>query len=183
MTTDEPRPAVLLRRVEELLDQAQLAVAPGQRRLEPVDALRPADGRDDGVGAAKSAHRLGLALELVLADVAEGDRRPRSGRASRWSTQTVPGAAAVCTRAAVLTASPATIPSPVAPSGDRHLAGHDADAHREVGHADVRAERGDRRRPGRGRRAPRAPRRPRARRGTPHTAITASPMNFSTVPP
>ena len=50
----EPRPAVLLRRVEELADLAQLTLATGHRRLEAVDPLRPAHRRDDGVGAVEA---------------------------------------------------------------------------------------------------------------------------------
>ena len=96
-------------------------------------------------------------------------------------TSTVPGAAADCRRLAVLTRSPATIPwlvapmvtaaSPVSTPGPR-LERNAALAER--GDARDQLERGADRslgvvlvRDG----------------GAPQTAITASPMNFSTVPP
>ena len=74
--------------------------------------------------------------------------------------------------------SPATMPWFVGADGDGGLAGEHAGAGLDAG-----AQRADRvdqlqRRPGRP-----ARRRPRARSGAPQTAITASPMNFSTVPP
>ena len=69
-------PASLLRGVEELLHQAELAVAPHQRRLQPVDPLRAADRRHDGARRVQ-VHGSGPALQLVLADVLERDRRGR----------------------------------------------------------------------------------------------------------
>src|SRR3954454_22653539 len=58
------------------------------------------------------------------------------------STQTWPGAAADWTRDAVFTGSPATMPCISAPT-DGHLAGHDADPHRPIRDADLRAQGSD----------------------------------------
>ena len=87
---DELRLALLGRGVEELLDEAQLAVAADERRLErrsnAVAPPRPATTRS----ARQSCDRLRLALQLVLAGVLVGDRA--SERASVASpTSTVPG--------------------------------------------------------------------------------------------
>ena len=98
------------------------------------------------------------------------------------SVSTVPGPAAACTRAAVFTASPATMPSLVAPK---------VTATSPVT-TPARAAR-----PGTPASVPRSPTAatrssaartarsasPSAAAGVPHTAITASPMNFSTTPP
>ncbi len=98
------------------------------------------------------------------------------------STSTEPGSAAACTRDAVFTASPATMPSPAAP---RVTATSPVTT-------PARAAR-----PGSPASAPSSPtaatRSSAARTarsasssdaaGVPHTAITASPMNFSTTPP
>ena len=97
------------------------------------------------------------------------------------STQTWPGVAADCTRDAVFTASPATMPCCVAPTvtatspvtTPTRIASPATPIALAEGHDGVDELEA--------RRARRARRRPRARSGTPHTAITASPMNFSTV--
>ena len=61
-------------RVEQLLHHAQLALAPDERRLEPRRrALAAPCGHD--AERAPERHRLGLALELVLAGVRIHDRR------------------------------------------------------------------------------------------------------------
>ena len=62
--------------VEELLDEAQLVVASREGRLDDARALRAGDGRHDP-GRLEEAHRLGLALQLVLAGVEVGDRSRR----------------------------------------------------------------------------------------------------------
>ena len=68
------------RRVEQLLDEAQLAVAADERRLETGRLRWPPRAGDDAQRAPQP-DRLGLALELVLARVLEHDRR--LGRAPR----------------------------------------------------------------------------------------------------
>ncbi len=98
------------------------------------------------------------------------------------STHTCPGAAADCTRAAVFTASPATIPCWVAPtvtatspvtrptriarSGTPTVSPSDATASTSSSPARTARSASS-----------------SCAVGTPQTAITASPMNFSTVPP
>ena len=69
------------RAVEELLDQAQLAVAADERRLEAGRLLRAAARRERRGARASSAQRLRLALQLVLARRLVGDRG--LGRAPR----------------------------------------------------------------------------------------------------
>ena len=69
------------RRVEELLDEAQLAVAADERRLEARRRCSAPPRAAVTRSARQSAHRLGLALQLVLAGVLVGDRR--LGRALR----------------------------------------------------------------------------------------------------
>jgi hypothetical protein len=98
------------------------------------------------------------------------------------STSTCPGSAAACTLDAVFTASPATIPSPDAPRftatspvttpARTASPGSPASAPSSV----TAATRS---------RAARTARSasPSVAAGVPHTAITASPMNFSTTPP
>jgi len=72
----QPRRAAFGGGVEQLLHGAQLHVAPGQRRLQPVDTLRTTDTgqhprRPPQLG------RVAFALQLVLAGVGEPDRRAR----------------------------------------------------------------------------------------------------------
>ena len=89
--------------------------------------------------------------------------------------------AADCSRAAVLTTSPATMPSPSAgraTSIDDRLAGVDPDPHLEL----LAAHRVTQERIASAARTARSGSSSCAT-GAPNTAITASPMNFSTVPP
>ena len=110
---DELRAALVGGRVEELLHEPKLAVAPDEGRLEPgrLERAAAAGGHPQ---RAPERRRLGLALELVLAGVRVRDR----GLEARFvdsPTRTVPGSAADWIREAVLTRSPATIPCPSAP--------------------------------------------------------------------
>ena len=106
---------------------------------------------------------------------------PASDRVVR-STQTVPGSAFACTRAAVLTASPATMPWPVAPivtatspvTTPTRIAKPGAPT--ESPNAATASARSSPARTARSASSSWAV-------GTPQTAITASPMNFSIVPP
>jgi len=52
--------------VEQILERPELAVPADERRLEPLDAHRPAASGDD-LQRAEQCHRFGLALELVVA--------------------------------------------------------------------------------------------------------------------
>jgi hypothetical protein len=98
------------------------------------------------------------------------------------SASTCPGPAAACTRAAVFTASPATIPSPAAPKVTA------------TSPVTIPARAASPGTPACSPRSATAATRSRAARtarsaspsvaaGVTHTAITASPMNFSTTPP
>ena len=173
-------PAPRLGVMEELLDQPQLALPSDERGLQPVGPLSATARGDDGAGAPQG-HRVGLALSWWLPASAYVMAPELSSRVVS-STQTCPGPATDCTRDAVLTASPATIPccsaptvtatspvttptraaSPATPtsspmSATRVTSSNPARTARSASSSwDV---------------------------GTPHTAITASPMNFSTVPP
>ncbi len=107
---------------------------------------------------------------------------PPASRRVAASTSTDPGPATACTRAAVFTASPATIPSPTAPkvtatspvTTPARAASPGAPASApSAATPDTRSS------------AARTARSasPSVAAGVPHTAITASPMNFSTTPP
>jgi hypothetical protein len=97
-------------------------------------------------------------------------------------TKTCPGAATAWIRAAVLTMSPATMPCPSAPMlTAASPVSTPARACRPVD-AELVAQRGDRGHQIEAARTARSASSSVAI-GVPHTAITASPMNFSTVPP
>ena len=138
-------------------------------------ARRRATARQSGTGAVLPLSTCSPAGSYAMAaSVARSRRLAHQDRAGlRHRLQA---------RLAVLTRSPATMPWPSAPTVDRRLAGQHAGAGAGVGTP----------RPRRARRPPptssRAARTARSASsswatGAPHTAITASPMNFSTVPP
>ena len=110
---------------------------------------------------------------------------PTALPASRYvapSTSTCPGSAAAWTRAAVFTASPATIPSPVAPrvtATSPVTTPARADKTGASAAAPTSATAATRSSAARTARSAS----PSVAAGAPHTAITASPMNFSTTPP
>ena len=101
--------------VQEVLDQAQLLVAADERRLELVPADRRHRRSRHHPERPPGGHRVGLALDGVLRRRREGDRHRSPSAYVDSPTRTVPGSAADCSRAAVLTRSPATIPWPPAP--------------------------------------------------------------------
>ncbi len=68
----QPRHPPLRRRVEQVLDRAQLRVPAGQRRLQPVDPLGAAHPGQHP-GRPPQPDRLGLALQRVLPRVGEPD--------------------------------------------------------------------------------------------------------------
>ena len=128
----------LLGVVEQLLDQAQLAVAADQGGLEPVGALGAPGGGDHGAHRPER-DRVGLALEGVGAGVGVGDggggEQPRGlvdedAAGLRGRLDAGGGVDGVAGDHALLGGA----------GGDRDLAGDDADAQREVGGADVLAE-------------------------------------------
>ncbi len=102
-------------------------------------------------------------------------------RRVRSPTKTVPGSATDCTRAAVLTRSPATMPCPVAPTVTAaspvtmptRIAISAPTSPPSAATTSTSSSPARTARSGSSSRAT----------GVPQTAITASPMNFSTVPP
>ena len=70
---EQPHRAAVGARVEELLDETQLGVAPDERGLEALLALLARDAGDHARRPPQS-QRLGLALDHVLAAVLIGDR-------------------------------------------------------------------------------------------------------------
>ena len=98
------------------------------------------------------------------------------------STSTDPGAATDCTRAAVFTASPATIPSPSAP---RVTATSPVTTPARAANPAAPTSPPSTATASTSSNAARTARSlsPSCAVGVPHTAITASPMNFSTAPP
>ncbi len=74
----EPGRVALGGGVEELLDEPQLVVPPGEGRLETARALRACD-RGGDPGGLEDPDRLGLALELMDPDVDVGDGGGRGG--------------------------------------------------------------------------------------------------------
>ena len=176
MTETSCAVALLGRGVEEVLDQPQLALAADERRLEPGRAHRAAAARDDAQGAPER-HRLRLALQLVRPGVLVGDRRlgrplrrladehgAGLGRRldARGRVDEVAGDHALVRRA----------------ERDRGLAGEDARARTQQpgSSSGTAATRSSAARTARSASSSCAT-------GAPQTAITASPMNFSTVPP
>jgi hypothetical protein len=106
---------------------------------------------------------------------------PSASRLVAPSTNTDPGSAAVCTRAAVLIVSPA-IPSPTTPTVTATspvTTPHRAASPGAPVWAPSSATPATRSSPARTARSAS----PSVATGAPHTAITASPMNFSTIPP
>ena len=94
--------------MEQFLHQSQLCAPADELGLQPVDPLRTAypdstrPARHNGTGSA-------FPFNGVRTGVREGDRR-LNDPPGRLVDQTAPGSAAACTRAAVFTGSPATIP-------------------------------------------------------------------------
>ena len=85
-------------------------------RCDPPTPARTRVARHNGCGSA-----------LPFSACSPASANPIALSASRCvapSVSTCPGSAAACTRAAVFTASPATIPSCRRAEGDRHLPGH-----------------------------------------------------------
>ena len=95
--------------VEQRGQALQLLAAPDHGAVEP-DGSEPAPAGRRGLSAddAKGVDRLGLALDLDLAEIVEVERV--AGRRRVISVITiVPGSAAVCIRAATFTASPSAV--------------------------------------------------------------------------
>ncbi len=172
---DEPDALLAARGVEEVLEQAELLVAADEGRLEPLAAVASADlGHDPQ--RAPGRDRAGLALEQLLAGLFEGDgRRCRPMRRladqdgarrcdrlqSRRGIDEVAGDHALFVAPRVTAASPVSTPARASMPGPRARTASTSS------------------RPARTARSASSSR----ATGAPQTAMTASPMNFSTVPP
>ena len=176
MTRHEPRPPLAARRVEEVLEQAQLVVAADERRLERLGAVAAADLGDDPQGA-PGRDRARLALEHLLAGRLEGDRL--GGRAlGRLADEHGPGRGDRLEPAGRVDEVAGDHALVRRADGDGGLAGQDAGAGLDGSGPGVRTAST----------SSSAARTARSASsscavGAPQTAITASPMNFSTVPP
>ena len=176
----QPRAAPFGARVQQLLDVRSSASRPRNGASRPSTRCEPPTPERTRVARHS---RAGSALPLSACSPASS--KPTEAAARRWvasSTSTVPGCAADCTRAAVFTASPATMPSPVAPSVTATSpvttparAASPVAPTRSPSAATAATTSS----------AARTARSasPSVAIGVPHTAITASPMNFSTTPP
>ena len=163
--------------VEQVLEQAELVVAADERRLEASRMrLRPPALGDDPQRA-PGGDRAGLALEHLLAGRLERDRllgralgrlADEDGAGRRDGLQPARGVDEVAGDHALVRGA----------ERDRRLAGQDAGARLD---RRARASRtaSTRSRPARTARSASSS----WATGAPHTAMTASPMNFSTVPP
>jgi hypothetical protein len=137
----QPRRAALERAVKQLLDQAQVAVATDERRVQPLLALRPADAAEDA-GRAPQAQWIGLSLDHVLAGVLVRDRRRGQLSGHLVDRHRVGPRHRLDARGGVDAVSD---DQPLARVVDRrHLAGHDAGPRAQAGGASLLAEHGDR---------------------------------------
>ena len=169
------------RGVEQLLDQPQLGVAAraGAPRARRPAARRPHRPTPVSPPTAAPARLLPFSsCSPQSANPTAAARQP----VGRLVHPDLPGVAAACTRAAVFTHRPRPFPGRW-PEGHRNLTGHDPGPGCQGRRPRPRAQRRH------GVDAVRAPARTARSAssspatGVPHTAITASPMNFSTTPP
>ena len=161
--------------MEEVLEQAQLVVAADEGGFERLRPVAAAPFGDDPQGA-PGGDRGAPSLEVPIAGRLEGDRLEEA----RWvvsPTRTVPGAATDWSRAAVFTRSPATIPWPTAPSVTAASPVRTPARAAMPGPSVLAASTSSR--PARTARSASSS----WATGAPQTAMTASPMNFSTLPP
>ena len=149
------------------------ASSPSTRWLPPTPA------------STRVARHSGTGSDLPFSRCSPASANPTALPASRYvapSTSTCPGSAADWTRAAVFTASPATMPSPTAPRVTATSpVTTPARAARPGTPASAPTSATAATRSSAARTARSAS--PSVAAGAPHTAITASPMNFSTTPP
>ena len=176
----QPRHPPVRRRMKQVLDRAQLRVPAGQRRLQPVHPLAPAHRRQHP-GRPPQTLRLGLALQRVLPGIGEPDRaarqplrRPVDQHRARLGRRLHPGRGVH----RISRHHPLTDGAQV----HRHLAGHHPRPHRQARHPRLGAQLGHGATRSSAARTARSAS-PSVAVGVPHTAITASPMNFSTTPP
>ena len=132
--------ALVRRRMEEVLDLAQLAIAPDERRLQALGLERAAQAGDDTPRPPERRQPI-LALERVGAGVLEHDR-PLRGAPRRLTDEHLPGlGGGLHPRGRVHEVAG---DHPLAGRADRHrrLAGQDPGAGAESLHAELVAERG-----------------------------------------
>ena len=128
----------------------------------------------------RSARQSETGSALPLSSCSPAEEKAIAASVARFvasPTNTAPGSASDWIRAAVLTRSPATIPWPSAPSVT--AASPVRTPARAFSAASRSGTAATRSRPARTARSASSS----VATGVPHTAITASPMNFSTVPP
>ena len=171
----EARPLLAAGRMEEVLEQPELVVAADERGLERLAPVPAADLGHDSQGA-PGGDGGRLALERLLAGLLEGDR-PRRGPLGRLADEDGAGLGDRLERAAVLTRSPATMPWFVAPIVTAASPVRTPARAWIVGPSARTASTSSR--PARTARSASSS----CAVGAPQTAMTASPMNFSTVPP
>jgi hypothetical protein len=145
----------------------------------------PRSGRSEAIPSSTMASTL-VARPRTCALTGSENRKPRVDRAVRVDTRTVPGSALVCSRAATFIASPVTIGSPGAGSISARTSPVLTPARicRRTP-CSCSSESLTRSRAASMARAARSARSGSSScvTGTPNRATTASPMNFSTVPP
>ena len=171
------RLALVVGRVEEILDSRSSPSRPTNGGSRASPRRSPAAAGDD---PERPPERSGSALPFSSCSPASSYAIAASlARLRRSPTSTVPGSAADWTRDAVLTRSPATMPWPSAPSVTAASPVSDAGARLAAPGSSAGA------RPATSSSAARTARSASSScaTGVPQTAITASPMNFSTVPP
>ena len=161
--------------MEEVLELPELLVPADEWRLEGLASIAAAALGDNPDGPPRGNWR-GLALEDPLPAGSKAIA-PAAARCVASPTRTTPGAAADWRRDAVLTRSPATMPSFVAPIVTAASPVRTPARARMPGPRDRTASTTSS--------AARTARSASSSRaiGAPQTAMTASPMNFSTVPP
>ena len=177
---DEARPPVVPGRVEQVLDEPELAVAPDERRLEPGRAPLAAP-RPDHSRRTPELDRLRLALHLVRAGVLVDDRRLRGPLGRLADEDGARLRRALHPRRGVDEVA-GDHPLALRAERDRCLPGEHTGSRAQIGRADLlpSAETPETRSS-----AARTARSASSScaTGAPQTAMTASPMNFSTVPP
>ena len=156
------------------------ASRPDQRRLQPIDPLHAAYPGQHPHRPPQTL-RLGLALQRMLPGIGEPDpaarqplRRPIGQHLPRLRRRLHPRRG--------VHRIPGHHPLAGGPQGDRHLTGHHPGPRRQARHPALRTQLTHAATSSSAARTARSAS-PSAATGVPHTAITASPMNFSTTPP
>ena len=172
---DQPRPAIPAGGVEGVLEEPELVLAADERRLGQVGTT-VATALGDDAQRPPGGHRAGFALEQLLADGLEADGR-RGRPLGRFADQDGPDGRHGLEPGSRVDQVSGDHPFTDRAEVDGGLAGQDAGPRLDAGASVVTAStRSMAARTARSASSSRAI-------GAPQTAITASPMNFSTVPP